>query len=309
MPEPSELCAYCLQAELTGKEKPEHPIPASLGSSLTVTTVCDPCNEWAGREIDKPLMEDPLLTERRSMVDQRDPRRGKKARRAVSQILKGETADGDRITWDHDRKRPVMGSRIIEGDDGHTYIRAGSEEEAERLLEIVRKRAAREGKEAKVESIERGKFKPEIKALISMRPEVWRRAAAKIALAVGSEVYPADWRTSADAERLREWMNGRDETTDDGSAPPLIPAVEGDDHPFALGDEHLLFFMKCNDEATYLGVVLFGTMTFGVPVDTTGAAVPTQAWRLDWSKPRASGATTFDDLVMARVEQMQSQTP
>jgi HNH endonuclease len=76
MPEPSKLCVYCLQAELTGEEKPEHPIPASLGSSLTVTTVCDPCNEWAGREIDKPFMEDPLLTERRSMVDQRDPRRG-----------------------------------------------------------------------------------------------------------------------------------------------------------------------------------------------------------------------------------------
>jgi hypothetical protein len=155
MSEPSKLCAYCLQTELTGEEKPEHPIPASLGSSLTVKTVCDPRNEWAGREIDKPFMEDPLLTERRSMVDRRDPRRGKKARRATSQILKGETADGDRIT--------------------------------------------------------------------------------------------------------------------------------------------------------YLVVVLFGNMIFAVPVDTTGAAVPTWAWRLDWRKPQANGATTFDDLVMARVEQMQSQ--
>jgi hypothetical protein len=29
--------------------------------------------------------------------------------------------------------------------------------------------------------------------------------------------------------------------------------------------------------------------------------------RLDWRKPRTSGATTFEGLVMARVEQMQTQ--
>lgn len=291
---------YCLTTELTGAEKPEHVVPASIGASLTVMTACDACNEWAGREIDQPFLDDLLLREARSQADQRDPRRGRRARRVRSRLLTGHTADGDRVTYDHEQGRPVMGSRIVDLGGGRTQVRAGSEEEAQRLLEVVRKRAAEEGKEAKVESTERRQVRPKIESTVSMRVDVWRREAAKMALALGSIVYPGEWRLSADAERLREWMHNRDRTTADGKAPPLLPAVV--QHPFALGDEHLLWFMELGGD-TYLSFLLFGTLMCAVPVDTTGARVPIRAWHLDWRAPRRDGETTFDDLVMAAVQQ------
>src|SRR5206468_12877870 len=91
----NELCVYCVAAVLTGDEKLEHPIPAALGSSMTVSTVCNPCNEWAGREIDQPFLADDLLKEYRSIVDQRDPRCGRNSRRSPSPLLRGHTPDGD----------------------------------------------------------------------------------------------------------------------------------------------------------------------------------------------------------------------
>jgi len=182
------------------------------------------------------------------------------------------------------------------GED-RQQIRVSNQEEAERLLERARKRAAAEGKEIKIEQEERGEFQPEITVNFSMRTDVWRREAAKIALAVGSLVYPPDWRASADAHRLREWMHNRDSSTEDGQAPPLVPDHIPSGALFAESDEHLLYFMGLRDGNTYVNVFLFGCSYFAVPVDTSGMAVPQQAWRLDWRKPSKDGSTTWDDLV------------
>jgi len=301
VPEPNELCAYCLTAVLTGDEKPEHPIPASLGASLTVRTVCDACNEWAGREIDQPFLADSLLQASRSLAGQRDPRRGKKARPIASPLLQGYTADGDFFTIDPYTNKPVRRSRIVDLGDGRQQIRAGSPEEAERLLERARKRAAAEGKEIKIENEERGEIQPEITVDFSMRTDVWRREAAKIALAVGSRVYPPAWRSSEDAHRLREWMHNRYSSTEDGQAPPLVPDHIEPGSQLAEGDEHLLYFTSPGDGTTYLHVVLFGSSHFTVPVDTTGTAVPQRAWRLDWHKPSKDGSTTWEDLLRQAV--------
>jgi hypothetical protein len=301
MPHPTDLCAYCVTTVLTGSEKPEHPIPASLGASLTVPTVCDKCNEWAGREIDQPFLKDQLLRQRRSMLDQRDPRRGLKARRPASELLTGITEAGDRVTFDHVLGRPVMGYRIVELDDGRQQVRAGSRRRIA-CSRNARKRAAAEGKEVKVESVERDSAQPEVNVTMTLRTDVWRREAAKIALAVASAVYPPEGRVSADADRLRESMHGRDRTQPDGQAPPLVRAILPDGHPFAAGDDYLLWFMRLGDGATYLSVTLFGNITFGVPVDTTGGEVHTSAWRLEWREPRTDGSTTFEDMVMVAVQ-------
>jgi hypothetical protein len=301
MPEPSELCAYCIKAALTGDEKPEHPIPASLGASLTVPTVCDECNEWAGREIDQPFLADSLLQAHRNLAGQRDPRRGKKARLVASPLLQGHTANGDFITVDPETGQPTRRSRIVDLGADRQQIRVGNKEEAERLLERARKRAAAEGKEIKIEDEERGEFQPKITVNFSMRTDVWRREAAKIALAVGSLVYPPSWRSSEDAHRLREWMHNRDSSTEDGQAPPLVPTHVEPGSWLAEGDEHLIFFMRLKD-GVYACVCVFGSSYFAVPVDTTGMAVPQQAWRLDWRKPSKDGSTTWDGLLIDAVK-------
>jgi HNH endonuclease len=301
MAEAGELCAYCLKAVLAGDEKPEHPIPASLGASLTVPTVCDRCNEWAEREIDQPFLTDSMLQAHRSLAGQRDPRRGKRARLVPSPLLQGYTADGDFFTVDPETNKPVRRSRIIDLGNDRQEIRASSPEEAERLLERARKRAAAEGKELKIEGEERGEVQPEITVDFTMRTDVWRREAAKIGLAVGSLIYPPSWRSSEDAHRLREWMNNRDSSTEDGQAPPLVPDHIEPGTFVSEGAEHLLYFMRPGDNDTFLNVVLFGCSYFAVPVDTTGMPVPQQAWRLDWRRPSKDGATTLDDLVRATV--------
>ncbi|HEY5193123.1 MAG TPA: hypothetical protein VIJ39_04515 [Solirubrobacteraceae bacterium] len=215
----------------------------------------------------------------------------------ISPVLRGHTDDGDFVAYDYEQGRPVMGSRIVDLGGGRFQIRAGSQEEADRLMEKIRIRAAAEDKEAKIEEVEQGEAKPEIKAKVMTRPGVWRREAAKIGLAVGSIVYPPDWRLSQDAALLREWMHGRDASTPGGKAPPLVPTPSPADASFAQDDEHLLYFMQLGDETTYLVVTLFGRSCFAVPVDTTGAPVPTQAWRLNWRKPKKDGSTTWDDLL------------
>jgi HNH endonuclease len=305
--EPGELCAYCLRAVLTGDEKPEHPIPASLGASLTVPTVCDGCNEWAGREIDQPFLADQLLRTHRSLVDQRDPRRGKKARRVPSPLLRGHTEDGDFVTFDHEAGRPIKHSRIVDLGEGRQQINADSQEEAERLLERARKRAAAEGKEIKIDGEGRDRVQPKITVNFSMRTDVWRREAAKIALAASSLVYPPSWRTSEDAHRLREWMHNRDPSTDDGQAPPLVPSHIPPGSLLTENDEHLLYFMRLGDGSTYVNIFLFGCSYFAVPVDTTGIAVPQQAWRLDWRKPSKDGSTTWDEVLRQAVMRRTSQ--
>lgn len=280
-------------------------IPAALGASLSVSTVCDPCNEWAGREIDQPFLADPLLREYRSGADQRDPRRGGKARRVTSQLLRGFTDDGDHVRFDHETRRPVMGSRILDLGDGRVQVRAGSEEEGERLRKRVEAKAAAEGKRATVESVERVKHRPTIKGTMVIRTDVWRREAAKIGLGVGSTVYPPSWRRSGDAHRLREWMHDRDRSSNNWKAPPLVPLSPPSD-PVALcrDDEHLLFFTRLSDGATYLTVTLFGAAFFAVPVDTSGGDVPKLAWRLDWRHPNRDGATTWDELLLDAVTRL-----
>lgn len=292
-----DICAYCARPVLIGTEKPEHVIPAALGASLVVDTVCDKCNEEAGRDVDQPFLADEWVHEHRSRGGRPDPRR-KNSRPIRSRLLRGHTDEGDYVFLDDDGV-PQMGSRIIDLGDGRIQLRAGSEAEAQRLQKRVEKRAAAEGKRARIDEVRHSSSQPKITAQFTLDAMVWRREAAKIGLAVGSLVRPQEWRTGPDAGLLREWFNGTDRSSDDGRAPGLVPSsVAGT--PFeklVTNEEHLLFFQPLNG-ATYLGVVLFGATQFWVPVDTKDAAVPGIAWKLDPDHPRADGTTSWDALLL-----------
>jgi hypothetical protein len=290
------VCAYCGVTPLKGKERLEHPIPAALGSRLALRIACDDCNAWVGREVDQPFLADGLLRETRSLLDQRDFRRVAKAKRVTSQMLQGFTADGDYISFDHETQRPVMKSRIVDLGDGRFQIRAGSRNEAERLFERIKARAAREGKTAEPEVVEEREDQPAITGTIEVRLDVWRRAGAKIALALAAEAYPASWRQGEDAAHLRDWMRDSD-----SEAPPLLPRDPPGDLNLAPHDEHVAFFQRFGDGVTYLIAILLGQQMIALPVDRTGLDVPSLAWSMDWRSGKVH-ASTLPELIMRIVD-------
>ena len=205
----------------------------------------------------------------------------------------GETEDGDFVSLDETGK-PRLRSRIIDLGDNKFQIRTDSIEEMERLKKRVERRT---GKKITDESISHSSSRPRIQGRIVVDTLLWQREAAKIGLAVGSHVYPASWRTSADASLLQEWLHGMDASSADGKARGLALGSV-DDSPFELivnGPSHLLLFMR-SGESTYLAVVLLGAVLFTVPVNTTGAPTPRIAWKLNPRCPKENGETTLDSL-------------
>lgn len=289
------ICAYCGQSVLAGDEKPEHAIPAALGSSLVVYTVCDPCNERVGKEVDQPFLEDEWVRVHRSESGVIDPRRGRKGRPARSPLLEGYTDDGDHVSLDRDGK-PRMRSRIIDFGDGNFQIRADSVEEMERLKRRVESRT---GKAITDEKITHQSTNPQIRGRLTVNTLLWLREAAKIGLAIGSIVYPEDWRTGSDAGRLREWLDGEDTLAPPGQPIGLEPRqIAGTPiETFITKPEHLVFFQRAAGR-TMVVIVLLGSAYVSLPVDTSGAAVPTIAWKLDPTRPKARGETTFDALMV-----------
>jgi HNH endonuclease len=293
------ICAYCGQPALSGDEKPEHAIPAALGASLIVDTVCDPCNGWAGKEVDQPFLEDDWVRLHRSQSGVVDPRRGRKSRPISSPMMQGLTEEGDFVSLDANGT-PKMRSRIVDLGDQKFQIRAGSMEEMERLKRRIERKT---GKEITDETIRHFSSNPRINWRMSVGTLAWLRQAAKIALAVSSKVYPEQWRTGADAARLREWLNGKDALVPAGQAIGLVPRqVTGTPvERFVSGADHLIFFQRAKG-MTGLTIVLLGSVFAWLPVDTTDAPTPRIAWKLDPARPKASGETTFD-LLLAQAAQ------
>lgn len=306
MAEAGKICAYCGQPVLTGDENPEHAIPAALGSSLTVYTVCDPCNERVGKEVDQPFLEDEWVRVHRSDSGVIDPRRGRKGRPVRSPLLEGYTDDGDHVSLDQSGK-PRMRSRIIDLGDGKFQIRADSDEEMERLKRRVESRT---GKTITDEKITRHSTNPQIQGRLMVNTLLWLREAAKIGLAVGSIVYPEEWRTGPDAERLREWLNGEDALAPPGQAIGLEPGqVAGTPIETIITEpEHLIFFQHAAGR-TMVVIVLLGSALVSLPVDTTGAVVPKIAWKLDPARPKANGETTFEALMVDAAMRIVSESP
>src|SRR5581483_9180414 len=114
---------------LTGSERPEHPLPASLGGARPVYTVCDPCNDWVSVHVDQPFLADDRLRITWAQHDLKIQRRRGRGRIA-SPLKHGFTEDGIEVRVD-DEWRPRLASGITHDKrTGEIQIRASSEEEA-----------------------------------------------------------------------------------------------------------------------------------------------------------------------------------
>ena len=307
MTDAEKVCAYCGEAVLTGKEKPEHPIPHALGSSLVVFTVCDPCNEWASRNVDQPFLSDDWTRIHRALHGVRDPRRP--GTPMPHPLLQGFTEDGVRVTTDQDG-RPQLGSLIVEDKDDPdlVHIHAGSVEESRRLMERIAKKAAAEGKKIEIVREERAQVRPKVHNTVKVNIRIWLKATAKMALGIASAVYPPEWRLSEDAIHLRHLMRSDDPRSRDGE--PIVgltpTRVETDDLLSKLAEppEHVVWFVRGYDDATRVFLMLFGELMLPMTVDTTGQPTPKVAWRLDPAHPRRDGRTTFDGLMISMIERL-----
>lgn len=286
------VCAYCAQDTLTGRERPEHALAAALRAGMIVTTVCDPCNAWAGIEIDQPFLDDPFIRMYRAKHDLRDPRRS--GARPVSDPLRhGFTDEGLEVIADEEWQPRIRG-RILQGDNPDEFrIVAGDEEELRKLTERVVRRAQADGRTASIGEPEHVSDQPHVHGTFNVRPWVWRRALAKVALACGSVAYPPDWRLSGDATLLRTWMRDREALPYDHCPMSDIPEAL---RSLVPAPSHAMFF-QAGEDATILTVVLFGELAFRLPMETTGRPVPDVAWFLDVSRPTSDGRTTFQQLL------------
>lgn len=296
VPDSGTICPYCGDAALLGTERPEHAIPAALRAGMVVYTVCDECNTWAGEEIDQPFLADDFILLLRSEHDIRDPRGGpRRQRRVLSPLGHGFTADGIRITLDENWV-PSMTGRIFEDEDSDEYrIVAGTHEELRKLTDRVTRRAAAKGLTASAGQPVEGSVQPQVRGQLQVRPWVWRREIAKIALACGSVAYPEEWRRSEDADLLRTWMRDAKALPYDHCPIERVADTELQ-HAFPA-PAHGMFFMR-GAVSTILTVVLFGDIAFKIPVDTAGRGVPQIAWYLDPNRPVDQGETTFGRLMM-----------
>jgi hypothetical protein len=298
-----KICAYCGHRNLTGRERPEHPLPAAIGSSFIVDTVCDPCNEWAGVNVDQPFLAEDWLRIVWAEHNLRIPRRRGRGR-VVSPLRRGFTSEGVRVTVDEQWK-PHLGSLIKEDPEtGEVRILAGSEEEAERMLQRVRDRAAVEGKEARIQQWSATAVRPSVQIDINVDMTIWRRMAAKIALGCGSVAYPEAWRLSEPAHELRRHLR-EDVRNEEGQ--PIGTLAERIDGTHVLRrlvepPEHLICFLP--GEPVRLAVVLFGQLLFGTEAIAAGYPRPALAWRLDPRTPSASVETSFDGLMFRPFEQV-----
>jgi hypothetical protein len=256
-----------------------------------VPTVCDDCNEWAGKEIGKPFLQDDFILVLRALHDVRDHRGGpNRQARVPNPLARGITDDGVRVVADHDWVPRVEHGAINYDSETDDYIIiAGDDAELDKLNQRLAKRVAKDKKTATPGPRRSESVQPHIRGQLKIRPWVWRREIAKIALACGSVAYPETWRTGDDAVLLRAWMR-------DPEALPYdyCPFQNAEDTPLkgvVPAPHHAMFFLRASQQ-TILVVVLFGEMVFKFPVDSTGRPAPGIAWHLDTTQPNDHGTTT-----------------
>jgi len=202
-----DLCAYCGQPVLTGTEDPEHAIPAAVGGRLTTKAVCVPCNRWAGRDIDQPWLDDPLVLDCRFQYRIPD-RRGRTV--DSSPLLTGKTDDGRWVTMGRDgvpvlRNAPVT----IDGSTGQMRITAADTDALKAQTDKQVRKLQAAGRTVTPIEIGAASDQPQITGGGQVEPGRWHRMGAKIALALLAEQQPAAWRRGESANRLRAAMRSR----------------------------------------------------------------------------------------------------
>lgn len=287
--EAGRLCAYCAERRLDGSQRAEHPLPAALRSSIRVYCVCDPCNDWAGREIDQWFLDDPLILELRSSLDVRDPRHPD--RRIPSPLLRGHDENGLWITADPEGSPQLPDGRIIDLGKGSFRVVAGDQERAEEVLGKFRDRAEEIGWRVETDGWQSEKVRPSITGHVKIRPWRWRRAFAKATLACGAEVFDQTWRTGPDAARLRNWM--RDPTALPYDHCPLREISDSIIGQIVPAPANAVFFRRGSGGEIVASIVLLGTYMAEIVVDGEGRDLPGRAWLTDPKRPSGDPRITY----------------
>lgn len=145
MQDDSAVCAYCAKAVLGGDEDPEHAIPAAINGRFTTKTVCIPCNRWAGKEVDKPWLDDPFVQDLRVQAAIPD-RRGNVLTR--SPFLAGMAGDGRRVALGAGGTPELLNS-VVDRDPetGLVKITAPDQSTLDKLIKRERDKAEAAGKQ------------------------------------------------------------------------------------------------------------------------------------------------------------------
>ncbi len=183
------ICVYCGEPRLDGAQTPEHPIPRALGSSITVYTVCGGCNQRAGREVDRPWINEPLVLAARSRSGLRD--RGRPVRDPILDGV-GRDEDGHVVVAEKGVPR-YPGSIVWDGDQ--ITIAAGTSERAAELLSRVKRDLAAEGSTVEGYTEERRSVRPQITKRLEASTSTGVRMGCKIALALAGEAFDHAWRS------------------------------------------------------------------------------------------------------------------
>jgi hypothetical protein len=276
--EAGSICAYCGRERLTGRQKPEHPIPAVLDSEIVVFTACDECNSRAGREVDQPFLKDTLILLERARWPSAHPRA--RGRTVGHPFLNGGAVDADGTHLVIRDGEARYGAAVVRRSEGQITIKSDGPKETARALARLERQLAADGYAIESKVHESISSKP-VQVQVSRRfsPAIGVRMGAKMALALASDTYDEGWRLSAEAEQLRTWM-WDPEPKDPASGEPLGYEAIGADYPYADPPNHLAhFFQFSGGEPLHLVVVVFGRLPFPVPVAPAGSPLPSRAWR------------------------------
>lgn len=286
------ICSYCALPVLTGGESPEHAFPAAINGRFSTRTVCNECNTWAGKTIDQPWLDDPLVGSTR-FTHQIPDRRGRIL--SADPLLRGVTSDGTQVAIGRDGVPHALNSPVIRDDiTGEVHIHAKDTDDLARLTEKERRKAEAAGKTFTPGHIEHVSHHPAVEVSNSISPGQWQRMAAKIVLALLADARPPSWRTSPTADLLRTQMRDMTLTVDDVQLLPPPDALA------LLAPEPCSAVVIHSSTPGHALVSLLGRVAIALPMAKTSAGLDL-AWVSDPLLPAASASGSLMETLAHRI--------
>jgi hypothetical protein len=277
------LCTYCLERKPDSERSTEHVIPAALGGSWTVMSICETCQAWANCEIDRPFVQSLWVVEQRHRHGIPD-RYGSvpDAPRVEATVADGRKAfvtlnPGD---WDLE----VLPSSRPGEADGALQISVSVDDEADYIAKKL-KRFERDNPGFTWKTTKRD-IAPHVPVDVSFPFSIpmtlWPRMGVKVALTVGRELFGESWLLSDHGYLLHRLLWNEEQVIRMNPLPTKTAIWAG------LGwqppPNHVIFVLAGMITPMML-MTLFGEDTYGVPLGQTpppGGA----AWVLDTHEAR-----------------------
>lgn len=286
----TDVCAYCGEECLTGREDPEHVLPAAINARLTTRAVCTPCNRWAGERIDQPWLAETFVGGAR--YQHRIPDRYGEIL-AFDPFLQGVTPEGVRIKTG--RGGPVAENSQVVRDarQGTVSVTAPDQEALDKILERERRKVEAAGQRFSIGESRVVESRPLITGSGRVYPARWDRMAAKATLGLLARTQPAAWRRSVNAAYLRARMNDMTLKAKDVDVLTTEPVENVAPEPASMIVVHDF------DGVTFVRVSLMGV--FGLAWDLPERAPGLDlAWVSDPVDPARSALGTIHEVVAAR---------